>query len=229
MDGRVSKICLSGVNQEQLISPCMCSGSIQHVHKGCLAEWRLSSRRNFKQCDICNHYYQTNRTCCESILIYSITNNRRLLLWLIFLYNFCYSIYNMTTDFNSMQPITFGIINSIYYQDSTHYITTILDLLIINFIYACIVFIPYVYLLDIRNLVMLSITHCYYKVVIESITIHDIYFDIMNNWNVNNYLAQVVYTLIFHILCFKLLIFIHNQIKYKLWKDLVINDIISVQ
>ena len=128
-----------------------------------------------------------------------------------------------------MKPITFSIISSIFYKDTTYYMTTILDLLIINFIYACVVFIPYVYILDIRNLVMLSITHCYYKVVIESAVIHDSYFDIMFNWNVNNYLAQIVYTLIFYLFCFKLLTLLHNQIKYKLWKDIVIHDIISIQ
>ena len=229
MDERLCKICLSNLNRETLISPCMCSGSIQYVHKECLAEWRLTSRRNFQKCDICHHYYQNNRTYCESMLIYSVTNNKTLLLWLIFLYNFCYSIYNMIYDFNHMNPITFGIISSIYHKDTTHYVTTILDLLIINLIYSCIVYIPYVYLLNIKNLVMLSLTYCYYKIIIESMVIQDIYFDVMYNWNVNDYLAKIIYTIIFHILCFKILRSLYNLIKYKLWKEIVINDVISIQ
>ena len=49
LDGKVCRICLGEENGEQdpLISPCKCSGTMSHIHLECLREW-LNSKKSRK-------------------------------------------------------------------------------------------------------------------------------------------------------------------------------------
>ena len=63
------RVCLSSENSEEnpLISPCACAGSVKHIHLDCLKEW-IKSKRNIRsdglyvsyswetlKCELCHH------------------------------------------------------------------------------------------------------------------------------------------------------------------------------
>lgn len=56
---RVCRICFDGErNEEPLISPCKCSGSVKFIHESCLNSWLLSQGGNLKkQCEICKYFF----------------------------------------------------------------------------------------------------------------------------------------------------------------------------
>lgn len=52
-DNTHCRIChCSDMQGEPLISPCRCSGSVQHVHERCLSQWMRS--RNSTNCELCH-------------------------------------------------------------------------------------------------------------------------------------------------------------------------------
>lgn len=53
---KTCRICLDNEDQNLMISPCRCNGSMQFVHTSCLNEWRSQSY-NSDKCTICNQYY----------------------------------------------------------------------------------------------------------------------------------------------------------------------------
>ena len=50
----ICKICYNGDEEEALLSPCNCSGSIKYVHQSCLLKW-LKARKPI--CELCNREY----------------------------------------------------------------------------------------------------------------------------------------------------------------------------
>lgn len=50
-----------GSSTIDLLSPCLCKGTIGHVHLGCLENWLLS-QPNLKTCSQC-HYHYNMHTC----------------------------------------------------------------------------------------------------------------------------------------------------------------------
>ena len=50
----ICKICYNGSEDEPLLSPCNCSGSIKYVHQSCLMKW-LKARKPV--CELCNYKY----------------------------------------------------------------------------------------------------------------------------------------------------------------------------
>lgn len=54
----VCRICLQ--SDGDLITPCNCKGSQQHVHLKCLKKWikkKYESNKNYKKCEICKKNY----------------------------------------------------------------------------------------------------------------------------------------------------------------------------
>lgn len=50
------RICMGvGDNEEQMCSPCECSGSITYIHVTCLKEW-IKEKRSIK-CELCGSDY----------------------------------------------------------------------------------------------------------------------------------------------------------------------------
>jgi len=49
------RICLETDNENDLISPCLCSGSSADVHRKCLDNWRSlnTNGKAFKFCNVC--------------------------------------------------------------------------------------------------------------------------------------------------------------------------------
>lgn len=56
---RSCRICRGEASDDQpLIHPCKCRGSIKYIHQDCLMEWLNHSNKSTKQCDICNTPYK---------------------------------------------------------------------------------------------------------------------------------------------------------------------------
>lgn len=61
------RYCLTIDFPNNLISPCLCTGSVKYVHKNCLLTWLECKRNNmifplsssFLKCEICNYEYDT--------------------------------------------------------------------------------------------------------------------------------------------------------------------------
>jgi hypothetical protein len=53
------RICLDTDNQNDLISPCLCTGGSAYVHRKCLDNWRSLNKngRAFKFCEVCQFEY----------------------------------------------------------------------------------------------------------------------------------------------------------------------------
>ena len=52
------RICHCGREEEELIYPCKCHGSLQFVHPTCLNTWlNMPAKTNKKQCELCNFNY----------------------------------------------------------------------------------------------------------------------------------------------------------------------------
>lgn len=47
-----------GTEDQPLLHPCKCRGSIKYIHQDCLMEWLKHSNKSTKQCDICNTPYR---------------------------------------------------------------------------------------------------------------------------------------------------------------------------
>ncbi|KAL1405146.1 hypothetical protein Q8F55_008771 [Vanrija albida] len=79
-DDRQCRICLGGPEDEddlgRLISPCLCTGSMRHVHVKCINQWRGTgpNAKNFLQCPQCGHQYRIQRT-----LIFGLATSKKIL------------------------------------------------------------------------------------------------------------------------------------------------------
>lgn len=57
--GLFCRICRGEATDDQpLLHPCKCRGSIKYIHQECLMEWLKHSNKSTKQCDICNTPYR---------------------------------------------------------------------------------------------------------------------------------------------------------------------------
>ena len=64
------RICYAGAEAGRLFSPCLCSGTMAHVHVSCLNEWRKQSGnpRSLYTCDACGYSYRLQRTAVADAL-----------------------------------------------------------------------------------------------------------------------------------------------------------------
>jgi|EP01049_Picozoa_sp_SAG25_P009826 hypothetical protein len=68
---KMCRICHEHRGGAQMISPCACKGSLQHVHVACLAKWRLTvikESRDPSRCEMCKAEYNvplSNRAQCR--------------------------------------------------------------------------------------------------------------------------------------------------------------------
>lgn len=84
----------------ELLSPCLCSGSVQFVHRECLNRWRSTSSRAFQTCEICEYNYviqitnvsQRAVSCCGCLR---------------FSHSTCYFLLKCATDVLALTIFTF--------------------------------------------------------------------------------------------------------------------------
>ena len=69
-DEPVCRICFGGSEMGQLVSPCLCSGSMRFVHLDCLTRWRTMSTNpmSHMQCEQCLYKYSFRRAMYASVL-----------------------------------------------------------------------------------------------------------------------------------------------------------------
>ena len=53
----ICRICHCSSDEEELIRPCRCSGSVAHAHKSCIRKWIISSTN--VACELCNYEFRT--------------------------------------------------------------------------------------------------------------------------------------------------------------------------
>jgi hypothetical protein len=55
-------MCLSSQNEDDLIVPCLCTGTQRVVHRKCLDQWRVqeSGQKTFTHCPTCNFQYHVD-------------------------------------------------------------------------------------------------------------------------------------------------------------------------
>lgn len=56
----ICKFCLDDHNQSDIITPCLCRGSVGHVHRSCLEYWRELNARNNSMCELCKYVYDVD-------------------------------------------------------------------------------------------------------------------------------------------------------------------------
>ncbi|XP_017051725.1 uncharacterized protein LOC108095219 isoform X2 [Drosophila ficusphila] len=111
----VCRICHNADNPEQLVSPCLCKGSLTYVHVHCLERWISTSRCT--TCELCQFQYNTEQTlrytCLQSLrLWYSRAMSRR-------------ALQEDCQMFSLLTLVAFGIIGTLlvgiqYYALNTH-------------------------------------------------------------------------------------------------------------
>ena len=58
-EGPVCRICQDGDDQEVLVSPCYCAGSLGLLHVSCLQKWLGASNKT--DCEICGFEFMVQR------------------------------------------------------------------------------------------------------------------------------------------------------------------------
>ncbi|PIO15657.1 hypothetical protein AB205_0207370, partial [Aquarana catesbeiana] len=53
------RICHEGSNQEDLLSPCECTGTLGTIHRSCLEHWLSSSNTSY--CELCHFRFSVER------------------------------------------------------------------------------------------------------------------------------------------------------------------------
>lgn len=77
IENKLCRICLESDSIEQLISPCLCSGTSQYVHHECLSRWRTTTTNEdaIYMCMECRFHYEIKKNnctkICDRILVYS--------------------------------------------------------------------------------------------------------------------------------------------------------------
>lgn len=71
----ISKFNSANLDEEELIAPCECRGTMRHVHRGCLNQWRTASPRSdsFLRCEQCFAPYTFKHTWITKLLTHPAT------------------------------------------------------------------------------------------------------------------------------------------------------------
>lgn len=66
----ICRICFTAAEHvHELISPCVCDGTMQYVHRECLREWRMhsSNKQSFARCNQCNYPYKLRKNWRDQV------------------------------------------------------------------------------------------------------------------------------------------------------------------
>ena len=142
---KMCRICLESDDEDDLFSPCVCTGSNKFVHRKCLSNWRVLHNidsDNFNKCDICKTNFLikvNNNTFCFKCCNY--TNQHRIFFFFIIfvINNFILSlIFNLVSHFNISNIIHLGKDKDI--KEYAFSVIIFLSLMIITFIINDIIF-----------------------------------------------------------------------------------------
>lgn len=74
--GLMCRICHSGSEDEELIRPCKCTGTVKYAHQSCILNW--VSKSGHENCELCKFKFRTRKqsvkcfwkVCCDSLFIF---------------------------------------------------------------------------------------------------------------------------------------------------------------
>lgn len=111
---------------DEMIAPCECRGTMRHVHRGCLNQWRTSSPRadSFQRCEQCFAVYKFKNSWISSFFLnsYFIVTSTIILFgsWIIA------STFITTNGFAPDSSALFNLMPTIYLNKSSNFLWTIL-------------------------------------------------------------------------------------------------------
>ena len=62
--GLMCRICHSGSEEEELIAPCRCMGTVKYAHQSCILNW--ISKSGHPNCELCKYKFKTTRMKMKS-------------------------------------------------------------------------------------------------------------------------------------------------------------------
>ena len=86
----VCKFCLEGDENEKLITPCKCNGSVKYIHKSCLLKWFDTGKK--KNCPICKYDIKYKENIINKTYKY-FYDNRKLLTILVYILCFVICVF----------------------------------------------------------------------------------------------------------------------------------------
>ena len=98
---RICLATLAETRSKEIVRPCMCRGSIQHVHQKCLKRWVLHSKR--LTCQVCLYRYQLERSKVPFSVLYKKLishlkrSQKRFILWFLWLLALAFPISKVQT------------------------------------------------------------------------------------------------------------------------------------
>eukprot|EP00003_Mantamonas_plastica_P022513 TRINITY_DN384_c0_g1_i4.p1 TRINITY_DN384_c0_g1~~TRINITY_DN384_c0_g1_i4.p1 ORF type:complete len:643 (-),score=175.88 TRINITY_DN384_c0_g1_i4:371-2299(-) len=76
---RECRICRGGPEDDdddrELVTPCLCGGTMAFIHRECLARWQQHNPRSPERCEICNETYATKRVVGQHELVHTLWNH----------------------------------------------------------------------------------------------------------------------------------------------------------
>lgn len=87
----VCRICYGNEEEERLVAPCKCAGSVQFMHQSCLMTWLQSSSNH---CELCKVQYQIRRKLKLSKDVCFFV----FFVWMLTVSGQCMHIYTCSTD-----------------------------------------------------------------------------------------------------------------------------------
>ena len=88
-DEFICRICFeTETDNNLLIKPCKCTGSMQHVHENCLKIWITTSNQTISEsfCDICKEYFEIDIKLCNKCSLEKVkTESFKLFVFPIFI------------------------------------------------------------------------------------------------------------------------------------------------
>ena len=71
--GLMCRICHGGWEEEDLISPCKCTGTVRHAHQSCILNW--VSKSGNQHCELCKFKFRTRKESVKCFWKVSFENN----------------------------------------------------------------------------------------------------------------------------------------------------------
>jgi E3 ubiquitin-protein ligase DOA10 len=148
MNEKICKYCLQSDNQESIISPCLCNGSIKYVHKKCLIEWILQKIINSGTNNIYPGFSQTRDFRCElclyryNIIEYEDTRNNKTLYINIIFYIFLASLFHISLYILFGKIMSVDIfLNSLFFENNYSWSSVFINGFIITHIMLALIYI----------------------------------------------------------------------------------------
>ena len=113
------KFCLDTNNQEDMISPCYCKGSLEYVHFECLEYYHSVNDDISDKCRICQYFYNYDKE-----IKYNVFSKLFINFFLLYFYNFIYILSCFDQNVHYLIKITFFlfVFNKIFEYINLKYI-----------------------------------------------------------------------------------------------------------